>query len=105
MAITLGRPPDSLSVVLSRGGAFVTALQAPDGWPDGTVIELHFQVSDTATPIVWPATIAGDLASWERGPDDVAEVLDTRALDTRMIYGSATLAYPFVWAKGRAVVD
>lgn len=102
MSVSLGWKPIPLTVVLARGGDFVASLELEGGetWPDGTVIDLLFTVTQTSTPIVWSASIDSAVATWDVDATDVAEVLDAHALRARvrLTYSDGT---EIIWMAGR----
>ena len=103
MPIQLGFSPDRLNIQLSRFSDFVAALIYDGGvWPDGTVIELRFYPTNSATSaaVTWPATITAERADWHVDNLVVAsDVLDARNDIARLFYddGAGT---ELEWALG-----
>lgn len=108
MSISLGDPPDRLTVRLSRFGDFAAALIYDDNdpattnlWPAGVVIELRFYATEaTLTPAAtWAATITGDRAEWNIDKAVVASaVLDPGNETVRLFYTDGPTE--LLWAKG-----
>lgn len=99
--IALGNRPEPLSVYLVRDVSFVAALEVTPGpWPAGTSITLEFRATpgDT-TPTLWPATITGAFARWERPDSEVNDVLDEGLEHVRLIYREAD-GTELAWAVG-----
>lgn len=96
MSVTLGWAPQPFTVNFAVGGDFTAALQSTPPWPAGTVIELRFSaLHDGTAPIVWPATIAGALASWAMTAAQVQAVITANARYARLYYtsGGTTLLW------------
>ncbi|MGH3986340.1 MAG: DUF7264 domain-containing protein [Pseudonocardiaceae bacterium] len=101
MGITLGDDPDSLTVHLNRYGGFRTDLIRESGpWAEGTVIELHFRVTEHGDPVIWPTTIDDDTAALRATPEQVSIVLDAGALRVWLM-GTQPGSFPEVWAEGQ----
>lgn len=103
MTVALGWRPQDFIVQLSGGGDFVASLVATPAWPDGTALELHFSVTQTeSSPIVWPAVVSGDTATWDVPASQVTAVLAACASFVRLYYtsGGSTI----VWMTGRTSV-
>lgn len=102
MAISLGFTPIPIAVQFSYGGEFVCNLvNHAQPWENGTHIELRFAVSKTATPIVWPATISGNVAAWDVSATGVQAVIDAEAWVARLHYIDPS-GNDLVWGVGRA---
>lgn len=102
MALTFGWEPIDFVVSLSRGGDFLFTLEASVPWPAGIGIQLRFSATrpeESTTPIVWPATVAGNLATWEVSAATVAAVLNTQARYVRLKYTEAD-GNALIWGKG-----
>lgn len=100
MTVALGWRPQDFTVQLSGGGDFVATLVSQPAWPVGTAMELHFSVTQVeSSPIVWPATVTGDTASWDVVATEVDAVLSVNACFVRLYYisGGSTI----VWMSGR----
>lgn len=103
MQINLGNEPQELTVTLARDAEFVAALQSNEAWPVGIAIELQFRRSlKSGSPITWPATISGDLASWTVSETDCAAVVDEGMTLARLIYVDEG-GNDILWAKGRVI--
>lgn len=99
--LPLGLVPINVPVTLSRDGAFVANLTRNSGlWPDGTDVELWFLVdpADLTNPIVWSATIADDLISWDVPASECLAVIQAGARNVRLHYNS------LLWGKGKVTI-
>lgn len=65
--IAFGFTPLEIGITLSPDADFYTSLVNADGWEDGVGIELRFPIpgADSASWVVWPATISGTTAAWD----------------------------------------
>lgn len=100
VAVTLGMNPQDLVVELAAGGDFVAALAATPPWPTGTVLQLRFSSVPVETnPIIWPATVAGAVASWSVPAAAVQSVLDVDARYARLHY-TASDGSTLIWMSG-----
>jgi len=100
VAIALGFVPLDVNVTLVRGGDFTSALMASVPWPVGTIIELRFFVRGSIiAAAVWPATIAAELASWDKAATAVQAVIDANPQQVRLHYAEAD-GTVIVWGRG-----
>lgn len=104
--ITLGFEPYPIQVNLARDSDFTATIRTAgdDPWPTGTTIELRFAASESASPVVWAATVSGQDASWNVPAADVADVVDSRARHARLIYGTDN-GESWLWGRGRVHAD
>lgn len=103
MPIVLGFQPFEIEVVLARDSGFETAIVGDDDWPENIQVELRFTTGPNATAIVWPADVVGDALLWHVPAADVAEVVDAKATNVRLIYRTAD-NQTLLWARGRTRV-
>lgn len=101
-SFTLGLVPLDFTVVLSPRASFVTALVAPEPWPDGTVIELRFADTASATT-TWQADLDGPRAEWNRPRTDCAAVLEDGKTRVGLVCTDAD-GHELLWARGRVRV-
>lgn len=103
--VTLGSKPLPLTITLARGGSFTTTLKSSEDYPLDIVINLQFYktTSLTDTPIVWPALILDDEATWDLDPEDVTEVITGKYRSARLHYVEADGSI-LVWGSGEVDV-
>lgn len=102
MTVTFGFEPLDLEVILVDGSDFIFTLKANPGWPPGIAIELRFSPTtprESPSPIIWPASVVGVNASWDRPATDVAAVLDAKAVHVRLLYREAD-GSRLLWMRG-----
>lgn len=104
VAVALGLRPHNLTVYLSPGCAFVTALRAPTDWPADIALELRFTAPEGGSETVWAATIVGRLAEWSELATAVDAVLAAGRTRARLIYIDPD-GRELPWARGRVDVD
>lgn len=93
--LTLGHHPETLLLVLVSDADFVTTLTNSDGdWSPTAQIELRI-----GDDIVWPATIADDVATFDVDKVAVNQAIASDNDRVRLFYvdGTADLC----WAKGK----
>lgn len=99
MAVNLGYVPQKLTVTLSEGGDFVSALVASTDWPAGAGIELRLS-GGTAGTVTWPAVVNGARADWEVAYTEVQAVIDAKVSTARLVYTESDSGAVLVWAEG-----
>jgi hypothetical protein len=88
-----------MQINLDRDSDFVAEVVSVTGdWPDGTGVEIRFDLPGVAPDIVWPATVDGASARWNVSKDDVADALDAEPKGVKMHY--VTDINDLVWFKG-----
>lgn len=102
MTFTLGATPAKMVVKLSPDADFVATIKNTDGaWPSGVSIDILF---DDGT--VWPATISGDEARWDKDKAEVNTLIaDTAAIGRRVRLFYVDGAYDALWASGLVSVN
>lgn len=76
---------------LYRDSDYSFALEADPSWPSGVTLQFRFSSTypnEDDTPIVWPATVDGNFASWDIVADDVNVVLDSGKKHVKLVYVS-----------------
>lgn len=90
-----------MQVNLSRDSDFVAELSYDAGaMPDGSGVELRFDMPGLTPDVVWSATIDGDAIRWDVHRDDVAELLDGEPKGVKMHYVTDVDDNDLVWFKG-----
>lgn len=104
MAISLGRTPDKLTVILTPGSTFAAKGTRDTGtWSVGDTLKLTFDVAAPGADIEWAATLSGADANWTMSPSNVNAVIASDATKVRLWYSDGTnpieLAYGDVRVK------
>jgi hypothetical protein len=88
-------------------GDYFLTLQATDVWDPDIMITFRFTTTpdpaDDDTPILWPASIDGDLAVWHTTADQIADVRAAKAWFVWLVYVDSS-GTPIEWMKGEVNV-
>lgn len=105
MTLKLGPQDEPLNVSVKRNATWWSVLHDTEGnWPAGISIELRFEFTDRPN-VVWPATIAADMATWIISKTAVADLV---ALEPRMAsvwYIDPSIPAEFPWAEGTVQIS
>lgn len=100
---TLGRLPTPLSVVMSPGAMFESAIKlvtregASALWPEGTQMRLDISREESDYLSSWPFTVSGDMAYLSISAEDIS------TMPARSLHAQLWLNYGdgwFLWCAG-----
>lgn len=104
--IDLGTRPNQIRVYLARGGSFTTTMRSDAVWPPGVAVRLVFKEdleNGAEAPVIWAASISGNLASWDRDPEEVESLIDLGKFSVRLHYVEPDGSV-LVWGSGEVNV-
>ena len=95
--MSLGWKPKFETIVLSKDADYIDVFERRAGdWPTGTFIRIYWKSGAT-----WPATIAGNRASWKVEAAEAALIPNNAAFEIRVSYPDGGEYSDYVWFVGR----